>query len=323
MEFETKFYGKLNDKEYTDVNSFMTDLFNCNENESEFCSSMQKLLKNIMDFNCNMHSQCKGLFYNENDDIEPIEEDKQSFINEDNDVEKLLDEEEEDEVTNVHTLPEYYSNDIEYLVPEIDKFIIKYSDDKMFNDAASEYKNSLDKRISYLHENIKNASIEELDVLEKALTKADTDTVQAMIDSKYAEVIFQLTHDYNKTNMVRDINEDNNEMICKNWAILYYRLLKYFGIKSKIDRSKSHYKVKMHYNDVDYSIDATGYGGNAYFYSLSDTTRIKCNLKIERFLVTGRRDKIDISKFSKAVEELNIAINNVYKRQNRSVKKEE
>ena len=37
---------------------------------------------------------------------------------------------------------------------------------------------------------------------------------------------FCLTHDYNKTNMVRDINEENNEMICKNWAILYYRLLK-------------------------------------------------------------------------------------------------
>lgn len=198
MEFETKFYGKLNGKEYTDVNSFMTDLFNCNENELGCCDPMQKLLENITNFNCNMHSQCKGLFYNENDNIEPIEEDELSFNDEDDDIEELFDEEEEDEVTNVHTLPEYYSNDIEYLVPEIDKFIIKYSDDKTFNDAASEYKNSLDKRISYLHENIKNSSIEELDVLEKALTKADVDTVQAMMDSKYAEVIFQLTHDYNK-----------------------------------------------------------------------------------------------------------------------------
>lgn len=233
MEIETKFYGKLNGKEYTDVNSFMRDLFNCNENElgcynpmqellenitnfncnlhsrcknpffneDEFdtCDPMQKLLKNIMDFNCNEHSQCKGLFYNENDNIEPIEEDEQSFIDEDDDIEEFFDEEEEDGITNVHTLPEFHSNDIEYLVPEIDKFIIKYSDDKTFNDAASEYKNSLDKRISYLHENIKNASIEELDVLEKALTKADIDTVQAMMDSKHADVIFQLTHDYNKT----------------------------------------------------------------------------------------------------------------------------
>lgn len=211
MEIETKFYGKLNGKEYTDVNSFMRDLFHCNENELGCCNPMQELLENITNFNCNMHSQCKGLFYNENelgccdpffykknDNIKPIEEDELSFNDEDDDIEELFDEEEEDEVTNIHTLPDCYSNDIEYLVPEIDKFIIKYSDDKTFNDAASEYKNSLDKRISYLHENIKNSSIEELDVLEKALTKADTDTVQAMMDSKYAEVIFQLTHDYNK-----------------------------------------------------------------------------------------------------------------------------
>ena len=231
MEIETKFYGKLNDKEYTDVNSFMRDLLNCNENELECCNPMQELLenitnfnctmhsqykdlfydedkikscdqmkgllKNIMDFNCNTHSQCKGLFYNENDDIEPIEEDE-SFINEDNDTEEFLDDEEEDEATNVHTRPEYYSNDIEYLVPEIDKFIIKYSDDKMFDDATLEYKSSLDKRISYLHEIVENSSLEELDVLEKALTKADTDTVQAMMDSEYAQVIFQITHAYNK-----------------------------------------------------------------------------------------------------------------------------
>lgn len=175
----------------------MRDLLDCNENKLGCCNPMQELLENITNFNCNIHSQCRGLFYDENDNIEPIEEDE-SFINEDNDIEEFLDDEEEDEVTNVHTRPEYYSNDIEYLVPEIDKFIIKYSDDKMFNDAASEYKNSLDKRISYLHEIVKNSTIEELDVLEKALTKADIDTVQAMMDSKYAEVIFQLTHDYNK-----------------------------------------------------------------------------------------------------------------------------
>lgn len=196
MEIETKFYGKLNGKEYTDVNSFMRDLFNCNENELRCCDPMQELLENITNFNCNIHSQCKGLFYNENDNIEHIKEDELSFNDEDEDIEELF--EEEDEVANVHTLPDCYSNDIEYLVPEIDKFIIKYSDEKTFNDATSGYKNSLDERISYLHENIKNSSIEELDVLEKALTKADTDTVQAMMDSKYAEVIFQLTHDYNK-----------------------------------------------------------------------------------------------------------------------------
>lgn len=214
MEIEVKFYGKLNGKEYTDVNSFMVDLFNCNENELGCCDPMQELLENITNFNCNIHSQCKDLFYNEKDNIEPIEED--------DDIEELLDDEKEDEVTNVPTLPKCYSNDIEYLVPEIDKFIIKYSDDKMFNDAASEYKNSLDKRISYLHEIVKNSSIEELDVLEKALTKADIDTVQAIMDSEYAKIIFQLTHDYNKAaldiiNDYRPLKENTDN--CSNIKI--------------------------------------------------------------------------------------------------------
>ena len=30
---------------------------------------------------------------------------------------------------------------------------------------------------------------------------------------------FCLTHDYNKINMVRDINSLNNDVICKNWAM--------------------------------------------------------------------------------------------------------
>ena len=130
---------------------------------------------------------------------------------------------------------------------------------------------------------------------------------------------FCLTHDYSKTNMVRDINLDNNEMICKNWAILYYRLLKYFGIKARVDRNRDHYKVEMTLDDVVYSMDATGYGGNAYFYSISDTTRIKCNMKIERFLVSRTKDPMDINKFSSAIDGLNIAISNVYDRQGRII----
>lgn len=129
---------------------------------------------------------------------------------------------------------------------------------------------------------------------------------------------FCLTHDYSKTNMVRDINLDNNEMICKNWSILYYRLLKHYGIKARINKSKSHYKVEMVLDNVIYSMDATGYGGNAYFYSMSDTTRIKCNLKIERFMVSGTVDPLDINKFSDALEELNGVIDSVYERQGRS-----
>lgn len=130
---------------------------------------------------------------------------------------------------------------------------------------------------------------------------------------------FSLTHDFNKISMVRDINLNNNEMICKSWAILYYRLLKHFGIKARIHRSTAHYKVEMTLDGVIYSMDATGYGGNHYFYTLSDTTRIKCNLKISGFLVSGTVDVRDKNKFAEGYEKLNESIDNVYKRQGRKV----
>lgn len=130
---------------------------------------------------------------------------------------------------------------------------------------------------------------------------------------------FCLTHDYNRTNMVRNMNLDNNEIICKNWAVLYHRLLKYFGIKSKLHRIKEHYKVEMELDGVFYSIDATGYGGNGYYYCLSDTTRIKCNLRIDSFLVSGTKDPLDAKKFSTASTELNKSIDRVYERHGRVV----
>ena len=130
---------------------------------------------------------------------------------------------------------------------------------------------------------------------------------------------FCLNHDYNKTSMVRDINLENNEIICKSWAILYHRLLKCFGIKSKVSRNKAHYKVEIELDGVYYSVDATNYGGNSYFYSMSDITRIKCNLMIDGFLVSGTVDPLEINKFSSAVAELKKSIDRVYERQNRLV----
>ncbi|MBR6821366.1 MAG: hypothetical protein IKM55_03995, partial [Bacilli bacterium] len=111
----------------------------------------------------------------------------------------------------------------------------------------------------------------------------------------------------------------NNEMICKSWAILYYRLLKHFGIKARIHRSTAHYKVEMTLDGVIYSMDATGYGGNHYFYTLSDTTRIKCNLKISGFLVSGTVDVRDKNKLAEGYEKLNESIDKVYKRQGRNI----
>lgn len=176
---------------------------------------------------------------------------------------------------------------------------------------ADKFSNKLDdKMITYVSKYVSD----DMSTLEKAIS-----IYLALGDVLCYSPYFSLTHDFNKISMVRDINVDDNEMICKSWAILYYRLLKHFGIKARIHRSTAHYKVEMTLDGVIYSMDATGYGGNHYFYSLSDTTRIKCNLKISGFLVSGTVDVRDKNKLAEGYEKLNESIDNVYKRQGRKV----
>ena len=176
---------------------------------------------------------------------------------------------------------------------------------------ADKFSNKLDdKMITYVSKYVSD----DMSTLEKAIS-----IYLALGDVLCYSPYFSLTHDFNKISMVRDINLNNNEMICKSWAILYYRLLKHFGIKARIHRSTAHYKVEMILDGVIYSMDATGYGGNHYFYTLSDTTRIKCNLRISGFLVSGTVDVRDKNKFAEGYEKLNESINNVYKRHGRNV----
>jgi len=134
---------------------------------------------------------------------------------------------------------------------------------------------------------------------------------------------FALTHDYRKTNMVRDINLDNHNMICKNWSILYCRLLKYFGIKAKLDRHTSHYKVNLTIDGIIYSMDATAYGGYGYRYGLSDTAKIKFGLRISRFTAYDTVKKEDYDLLKDASKELDKLIDKVYEKQNRKVIPEE
>ena len=130
---------------------------------------------------------------------------------------------------------------------------------------------------------------------------------------------FTLTNDYNKISRVSEITLDNNEIICKNWSILYCRLLRYFGIKSKVIRKKAHYKVELELDDVIYGIDATGYGGYGSYYNMSDIARIKYNFKIRGFRIV----RMLSNKDNDVYRELENIINDVYDRQNRKVISEE
>lgn len=97
--------------------------------------------------------------------------------------------------------------------------------------------------------------------------------------------LFNLTASYDNVSLTRDVNFNNNEIMCKTWSFLYSRILTKMGISSKIVKSRFHYKVHIFIDDVIYQADATAYGNYGLCYSMSDIARIKCGFRIEKFTV--------------------------------------
>lgn len=182
---------------------------------------------------------------------------------------------------------------------------------RVLNSIADRFTNKLDeKMIRYVDSFVDDGMSD----LEKAVS-----IYLCLGDVLCYDPYFTLTYDYNSTNMARNINPDNNDMICKSWSILYCRLLKLYGIKAKVERNKAHYKVLLNLNDVEYSIDATVWGGDGYFNSMSDIARIKFGFKIVRFNVSGIGMSYDKNRFTNNSLELKKTIDKVYKKQNRKV----
>ena len=106
-------------------------------------------------------------------------------------------------------------------------FIKKFSDDVMFlNDLSGKsdfyhrygyltLRNMLEQLIEYLYVQ-KNKHL----VNEYLGLKIDLDARIVYCDNSKIDLT----------------NKELNEIICKNWAVLYHRLLKHFGIKSKLHR---------------------------------------------------------------------------------------
>lgn len=176
---------------------------------------------------------------------------------------------------------------------------------------TDKFTNKVDKK---LIEYISRYISDDMSVLEKAVS-----IYLCLGDVLHYSPHFALTNDYGKLSLPCEISLENSEMICKSWSHLYHRLLKHFGIDSKIVRKRTHYKVEMVLDNVIYSMDGTCYGGTGFYYSMSDTARIKFGFKIERFMVAGTVDPYDINKYKSAIDKLDTAIDSIYKRQNRKV----
>lgn len=128
---------------------------------------------------------------------------------------------------------------------------------------------------------------------------------------------FSLFYNYDRVVPVKDLNFNNSEIICKNWSILYHKLLKKYNVNSRLCRSRAHYRVEIVIDNVIYSADATGYGGGDLHYSMSDIARIKYGFKIQKFVVSNTVDPYDSNLFSESYNNLTFTINDIYRKQNR------
>lgn len=118
---------------------------------------------------------------------------------------------------------------------------------------------------------------------------------------------------------VRDIDLVNNDIICKNWAILYHRILSKYNIFSRIVKKRFHYKVKIVDDGIIYSADGTAYASYDGYYSMSDISRIKAGFIIQKFKVSNVVDENDTGKIDEKSRELKYIINKVYSDQNRKI----
>lgn len=164
-----------------------------------------------------------------------------------------------------------------------------------------------------------------LEYIDRFIKEDMTDIEKALViylclgDVLYYSPLFSLNYDYDGVSLASDVSLDNNEIICKNWAVLYYRLLTKYNIMAKVIKDKGHYKIEIINDGTYYSVDGTGYGSLGIHYSMSDIARIKFGFKIESFFVSGTVDPYDLNLFIEKNRELEESLLKIYEIQDRKI----
>jgi hypothetical protein len=169
-------------------------------------------------------------------------------------------------------------------------------------------------------------------VSDKLYYYIDSNINHSMSDIEKAIVIYLCLGDvlhystkYNFCNIskyvrdVRSIDLDNTDINCKNWSILYHRLLSKYGILSRVEGRRGHYKVKIVSDGIIYKADATAYASYNGIFTMSDISRIKSNFRIQKFTVSNVVNQDEIYRINEKSRELSDIIDRVYSYQNRKV----
>ena len=87
--------------------------------------------------------------------------------------------------------------------------------------------------------------------------------------------------DFGQLERIDDVTPDNNEIICRSWAIIYQKLLEHYHIQSDI-YGKFHLSVTLPYKKTIYDVDGFAFGADEI---LSDVARIHFGIGIKAFKV--------------------------------------
>lgn len=87
--------------------------------------------------------------------------------------------------------------------------------------------------------------------------------------------------DFSKLDPIDKIDFNNNEIICRSWALMYHKLLETYQIPSSI-YGKFHLSVSIPINHTIYDADGFSFGQDAI---MSDVGRVKFGIKITGFKV--------------------------------------
>lgn len=120
--------------------------------------------------------------------------------------------------------------------------------------------------------------------------------------------------DFSKLDAIDKIDLTNNEIICRQWAIMYHKLLEEYQIPSSI-YGKFHLSVSIPINQTIYDADGFSFGQDEI---ISDVGRIQFGLKITGFKV------LEVPSWQEEEEqyknqELQETIDEVYKKLGRRV----
>lgn len=196
----------------------------------------------------------------------------------------------------------YYS-DIESLYNP-NKFKLHYR--VAYTDTLSLEEEVSDSLRNYVHENLP-------DTLDSDIEKAIGIYLLLATKLRYAP-IYTLTEDYYDTQPYFDVTLENNEVVCIQFAIIYYKLLEEYGIEANLSGDvNSHMYVNLNFGSLSFRADATRYGFYSDQFDLSDMTNLKYGFKAEGIYIPDYAYS-DFNYIAFAKERLNSIITTVYRK---------